>query len=150
MKQRQSALKQCRGTAAIEFALLGPLLLVLLAAAGELGVAMYQTMQVYNAVEAGMLYAAKNGWNQAGIAAAVVNASNMTGMTASPAPVQFCGCPTAGGIISVSCASTCGSGTLAENYIRVSAALPRVSVLPYPSFGLPATLTAQSVLRQAQ
>lgn len=141
------------GTAAIEFALLGPILVILLVATAELGFAMYQTMQVYNAVEAGTLYAAKNGWNQSGIAAAVVSASNMTGLAATPAPFQFCRCPTTSGIASVACTiplPTCASGNSAEYYIEVSAALPRVSFLPYTAFGLPATLTARSILRKAQ
>lgn len=141
------------GTAAIEFALLGPLLLVLLLGAIELGFAMYQTMQIYNAVEAGTMYAAANGWNQSGIASAVVNASNIAKLDASPAPLQFCGCPTTGGIIPVTCTvplPTCATGNSAEYYIEISAVLPRVSLLPYPSFGLPATLTARSILRKLQ
>jgi Flp pilus assembly protein TadG len=149
----QARRRRDAGTAAIEFALLGPLLLALLGAAAELGFAMYQTMQVYNAAEAGMMYAAKNGWNQTGIASAVANATNLSGVTATPAPLLFCGCPATSGITTVTCTTplpTCASGNSAEYYIQVSAALTRVSLFSYSLFGLPATLTAQSILRRVQ
>lgn len=55
------------GTAAIEFGLFIPFLLILFTGTVELGFAMYEAMQVNNAAEAGMLYAAKNGWDSAGI-----------------------------------------------------------------------------------
>ena len=60
------------GTAAIEFALFLPFLLLLLTGTVELGFSAYEAMQVNNAVEAGALYAAKNGWNSASIASATV------------------------------------------------------------------------------
>ena len=53
------------GTSAIEFALMTPFLVVLLGGVVEFGFAMYEEMQVNAAVEAGILYAAANGWNSA-------------------------------------------------------------------------------------
>jgi len=138
------------GAAAIEFALLGPLLLILLVGAVELGFAMYQAMQVYNAVEAGVVYAMSKGWDEAGISTAVVNGSTVPGLTATPAPVQFCGCPEAGGIAEVACTDplpTCVDGDRAGQYIRISAALPHQTILPFPSLGLPPTMTARSIIR---
>jgi Flp pilus assembly protein TadG len=78
---------------AIEFALIVPVLLMLLVGVVEVGHGVYQAMQVMDAAEAGGLYVAKHGWNSAAITAAVVNATGESGMTASPAPSQFCGCP---------------------------------------------------------
>jgi Flp pilus assembly protein TadG len=135
------------GTAALEFGLAAPLLLIMLMGLVELGSAMYQTMQVYNAVEAGALYAAKNGYDAAAISAAVVNATGTPGITATPAPVQFCGCPDASGIVETACNATCNDGKPPGQYVRISAALTRVTILPYPALGLPDTLTAQSVVR---
>jgi Flp pilus assembly protein TadG len=96
------------GTAAIEFGLFIPVLLILLMGTAELGLLMYEGMQVNNAVEAGALYAAKNGWDLtadptgATIVTAVQNASvlptGLNTLAATPAPSQFCGCPTATGI----------------------------------------------------
>jgi len=135
------------GTAAIEFALAVPVLLVLLMGVVEVGFAMYQAMQVYNSVEAGTVYAAKNGFDPAGIAAAVVNASGTQGITATPAPENFCGCPDAGGIVAAACGSPCADGNPSGEYVRISAALSHETILPYPGLPLPATLTAQSIIR---
>jgi Flp pilus assembly protein TadG len=135
------------GTAALEFGLAAPLLLIMLMGLVELGSTMYQTMQVYNAVEAGALYAAKNGYDAAAISTAVVNATGTPGISATPAPVEFCGCPDSGGIVETACNATCNDGKPAGQYVRISAALTRVTILPYPALGLPETLTAQSVVR---
>ena len=139
--------RRVEGSAAIEFGLAIPLLLTLLMGAVEVGYAMYEAMQVYNSVEAGMLYAAKHGFNATGIANAVVNATSTTGITATPAPVQFCGCPSAAGITTISCSSTCTGNVTPGQYVRISAALNHTTILPYPGLDLPTTLTAQSVLR---
>lgn len=138
------------GTAAIEFALLGPLLLLLLVAVVELGFAMFQAMQVYNAVEAGVVYATKNDWDETSVASAVVNASSVSGMAATPAPAIFCGCPQANGIAVMTCTDplpSCADGNPAGQYGRISAALPHLTILPYPALPLPSTLTARSIIR---
>ncbi|MGO8847274.1 MAG: TadE family protein, partial [Methylocella sp.] len=79
-----------------------PLLLIVLTGTVELGFLMYEAMQVNNAVEAGALYAAANSFNAANITSAVTNASvlptGLNTLTATPAPTQFCGCPTAAGV----------------------------------------------------
>lgn len=136
------------GTAAIEFALACPFLLVLILGLVELGFGAYQEMQVEDAAEAGALYAAINGFNAAGISAAVVNAVGPdSGVTASPAPVEFCGCPAAAGITAVACSSTCSNGDAPGEYVQVYAALPHQTILSYPGLPLPATLTGQSIVR---
>jgi TadE-like protein len=139
--------RHCSGSAALEFGLAIPLLLLILMGVVELGNAMYRAMQVYDSVEAGMLYAAQNGFDAAGISAAVVNATGTQDITATPAPEEFCGCPGAGGILPTACNATCNDGSSAGQYVRISAAIPRQTILPYPPLPLPSTLTAQSVLR---
>lgn len=136
------------GTAAIEFAIGSLILVPLLIGTVELGIAMYQAMAVYNAVEAGALYAMKNGWDQALISNAMVNASSVTGLTTTPAPTYFCGCPGAGGITAVTCVSPppCLDGSAAGQYVQVNAALPHTTILAN-TFGLPDTFTATSVVR---
>jgi Flp pilus assembly protein TadG len=135
------------GTAAIEFALCIPIFLVLLVGVIEVGFSMYQAMQVSNAAEAGMIYAAKNGWNAAGITTAVTSASGTQGISATPAPVKFCGCPTAGGLATAACDATCVNGNTPGVYVRVSAALSHQTIIPYPGLPLPTTFTAQSTIR---
>jgi Flp pilus assembly protein TadG len=135
------------GTAAVEFGLFAPLFVLLLVGLVEIGFAMFGSMQVYTAVEAGALYATRNGWSATGISNAVVNSTNVSGVAATPAPSQFCGCPGLSGITVATCGTTCAGGGAVGQYIRVNATLTRTSILT-SSFGLPATLTAQSIVRQ--
>jgi len=135
------------GTAAIEFGLSVPLLLLLLMGAVEFGFYIYEGMQVYNSVEAGMVEAAKNGFSDARISAAVVNATDTKGITATPAPAEFCGCPNATGIVSAACDATCSDGTKPGQYVRISASLSHQTILPYPGLSLQTPLTAHTVLR---
>jgi TadE-like protein len=151
------------GTAAIEFGLFIPVLLILLTGTAEFGLLMYEAMQVNNAVEAGALYAAAKGWNLttdptgAAIATAVVNASilptGLNTLAATPAPAQFCGCPTATGITNMGappppCSATACTGSPAGTYVQVNALLTHTVLIPAPtSWGIPATLSAKAVIR---
>lgn len=137
-----------RGAAAIEFALISPVFLVLLVGMVEVGFAAYQAMQAQDAAEAGALYAAKYGWDPTGITNAVLNATSASGLTASPAPAEFCGCPASGsGITTVNCNSTCPGGSPPGLYISVSASLPHETILPYLNLPIPAVLTAHATVR---
>jgi Flp pilus assembly protein TadG len=140
------------GTAAIEFALFTPLLLIVLTGTVELGFLMYEAMQVNNAVEAGALYAAANSFNAANITSAVTNASvlptGLNTLTATPAPTQFCGCPTAAGVTNLGsppCSATACSGSPAGTYVQVNASLTHTIIIPNP--WVPTTLTAIAVIR---
>jgi len=143
------------GTAAIEFALFLLPLLYLLTGTVELGLLMYEAMQVNNAVEAGMLYAVKNGYNSAAIVTAVQNAGAVYGaggptLAATPAPSQFCGCPSTTGVAAQACATTCIGGTTPGTYVQVNAAINHLTILPGASTlipNLPTTLTATAVAR---
>lgn len=148
------------GTAAIEFGLFIPVLLILLMGTAELGLIMYEGMQVNNAVEAGALYAATNGFNSAAITTAVTNASvlptGLNTLAATPAPTQFCGCPAATGISnsgapaagSCTAYAACADGTTPGLYVQVNASLAHTVLITAPtSWGIPATLTAQATIR---
>jgi Flp pilus assembly protein TadG len=135
------------GVAAIEFALAAPVFLVLLTGLVELGFGLYQAMEVQDAAEAGALYAAKHGWDPAGISDAVVSATGVAGVTASPAPSTFCGCPDAAGIATTLCTATCVGGAPPGQYVQVNAAVPHQTILPYPALPLPATMTGRATVR---
>jgi Flp pilus assembly protein TadG len=137
-----------RATAAVEFALLAPMLLILLAGLVEIGMAVTQGLEVQAAASAGGRYATQHGYTDtSGIAAAVVNATNLTGVTANPAPVVFCGCPTTTGITAVTCATTCTGATAAGYYVQVSAQVSHTAIIPYLGLPLPAVITGQSTVR---
>lgn len=136
------------GTAAIEFGLAVPFLLIVLMGVVELSFAAYEAMQVYGAAEAGTIYAAKNGFSSSGISAAVTSATATTGIAASPAPSQFWGCPTEAGISVVASSSVkCTGGVSPGLYVQVNASLAHATILPYPGLSLPTTFTAKSVVR---
>lgn len=135
------------GVAAIEFAILSPLLVLLLIGLVEIGFASYEAMQAQSAAEAGALYAAKHGWDLTGIEGAVVNATGASGITADPAPQTFCGCPQTGGIIATSCNSTCPGGSPPGQYVEIHASLAHQTILPYPGLPTPLVLKGKSTLR---
>ena len=133
------------GTAAIEFALMTPFLLILIGGVTEIGFAMYEAMQVNAAVEAGVLYAAANGYSTS-ISGAVTDASRLpsayTLTPVTPVISEFCGCPVAtASTASVTnfwlppCSAagyaalrTGGAGT----YVSVKASLHHLGILPTP------------------
>jgi Flp pilus assembly protein TadG len=135
------------GSAAIEFGIAAPLFVILVLGVIEAGYAAYQAMQVQNAVEAGALYAVKHGWDSARISAALVSATDTAGITATPSPTQFCGCPGVSGIISATCSSTCADGNSPGQYVQINAAITRRSLILSTNLPLPATFTAQSIVR---
>jgi Flp pilus assembly protein TadG len=148
MKLRRWGAKMGReGSAAIEFAVFIPTFAIFVTGVIELGFGIYQAVRVSNAAEAGMLYASKNGFNATGISSAVANATGIPGISASPAPTQFCGCPSSTGITTISCSSTCANGNAPGQYIQVNAQIARVSLVSFPGLGLPSTLSATAILR---
>jgi Flp pilus assembly protein TadG len=145
-RQGRGSRRACRGTAALEFGLAVPLLALLITAIVEIGFSMYQAMQVTYAAEAGLAYAAKKGWDSTGIANAATSSTGLSGMSSSP--TQFCGCPSATGIATATCGTTCSSGDTVGQYIKISVSLTRTSIIGTTGFGLPSSFSAQSILRQ--
>jgi hypothetical protein len=135
------------GSAAAEFALLIPLFAILVTGAVELGYTLYQAKRVYDAAEAGILYASQNGFNASGISSAITTSTGIPGMAASPAPSQFCGCPGASGITAVSCSSSCACGDPPGKYISIGVLLTRQSIIAASGLGLPSTLSASAIVR---
>jgi Flp pilus assembly protein TadG len=136
-----------RGSAAIEFGIIAPVLLIMLAGLVEIGFAARESMLVQDAAEAGAGYAMKYGWNSAGISSAVVNATSATTITASPVPSQFCGCPSASGVATVLCTATCTGGTTPGTYVLVSASIAHTAILSNLGLPIPATLVGHATVR---
>ena len=135
------------GVAAIEFAIIVPALIVMTVGTVDLGMGIYRNMQVQNAAQAGAQYAMTNSFDPAQIASIVSGATGMQGISASPVPVQFCGCATSSGVSSVACGSTCPGGAIYGNYVQVSSQGTYTTLLPYPMFASSFTLTGQSTVR---
>ena len=135
------------GVAAIEFALLAPLLILLLIAIIEIGLASYQAMEVQNAAEAGALYAVRHGFDQEGIETAIDNATNLSGLISDPEPTSFCGCPEMDGVNAIGCDFVCPSGDAPGEYVKIHTSFEHETILPYPWMSSPVVLTGEATVR---
>lgn len=142
------ALRDQRGSAAIEFGIIAPVLALVLIATVELGFAMRARMIAQEAASAGALYASQHAFDAAGITgimAATANASNEATITAGT-PTAAYGCPTTTAVTPAAQGDICSDGKPARRYVTVTATVPRVSILG-SDLGLPANLTSTSVVR---
>ena len=135
------------GTAAIEFAFVSLFIIALMLPAADLGVAIYRSVQVQNSAQAGAQYAMLRGFSANGISGAVTAATRYSGVSASPAPIQFCGCPTTTGLSNVPCNSTCPSGLTAGTYVTASAQSTHDTIFRYPTIPAQFPLAAKSTVR---
>src|SRR5438477_2371103 len=116
-----AAARENSGVAAIEFAVIVPLLLLLFVCITDLGLGVYQNMQVGIAAQYGAQYALVNGYDANAISSAVTNSSDLAlGVTST----TFCGCPGGGnGIVQVTgsgaCKANCNDGSAAGTYVKV-------------------------------
>jgi len=136
------------GLSGIEFAIIAPLLALTFIVTVDIGLGVYTKMEVEAAVQAGAEYAALNGYNSSNITSAVSNATTVSGLTVSPAPNQFCGCPSTSGVTTATCGSTCASGEAAGSYVNVGAQATYTTILSYPSIVSSSyTFSSQSTVR---
>jgi Flp pilus assembly protein TadG len=137
------------GTAAVEFAIAAPVLLILVFGAAEIGYSAYQAMQVQDAVEAGAFYVSKHGWNSLGITTAVLNSTDVaSGQLTASAPQPYYGCPgSTGVVVAASSTATCATGNPPGQYAQINATLTRKSLIPNSGLPLPTAFTAQSIVR---
>lgn len=136
-----------RGTAAIEFAIVGSVLVTLLLAGVDLGMAFYSDMQVETSAQSGAEYAAVHGFDATAITSAVTHATSASGIDASPAPFQFCGCVSASAVTGATCGTVCPDGMTAGSYVTVTAARSYSTLIPYPSLPASFTQVATSTVR---
>jgi Flp pilus assembly protein TadG len=138
-----------RGATIVEFAVILPMLMTAVAGLCDFGLAAYASIQVQQAVQLGAQYALEKGWDQNGIATAVVQSGSALGgsIVATPAPTKTCGCPSSSGVTAADCTSgTCGVDTV-YTYVTVSAQLTYNTILPWPGVPNSYTFSAQSMVR---
>jgi Flp pilus assembly protein TadG len=138
---RISRAEQGAGTAAVEFALLASLFMIIVAGTADFGYWIYAASELTAAVSAGSQYAANNGGmvatNPSGLATAIstiVNNANGTGWATSTvnvnnscsSPCTSCYCPTGtpgswtwGS--AVKCGSACTGGGVAGQFVTITA-----------------------------
>src|SRR5262245_5454671 len=109
--------RAAEGNSAVEFGLAMPILMGLLVPVADLGIAFAEQIQVTQAAQAGAQYALLHGYDSTAITSAVTNGTTLSGVSASPAPTQSCGCPTGTAITSATCGSACANGESAGSYV---------------------------------
>jgi Flp pilus assembly protein TadG len=135
------------GVAAIEFAIMGAVLALVLVCTIDLGLGLYQKMEVQTAAQVGAQYAAEHGFDANTISTIVQNSASGLTVSASPAPSQSCGCPGASGVVPATCGSACADGNAAGVYVTVSSAGTYTTILPYPILPNTFSLASQSTVR---
>ena len=89
---KHGLLRSRRGAAAIEFAIVGPMLVMLATGMYDLGTLLYRQMEVSNAARVGAANVTLRGWDVSNIIQAVRDANGNSTINAAPAPNLFCGC----------------------------------------------------------
>jgi len=142
------------GVAAIELAMVSPLLVTGVLGAGEVGFTIFRQTQVQFAAQAGADYALAHGFIATGtqsISNAIVNATTYTAIAATPAPKQFCGCPSASGVTVAGgappCTAVCSGGFTAGTYVTASSQAQFSPIIPNPWQTSTVTLAAQATVR---
>ncbi|MBI5085063.1 MAG: pilus assembly protein [Acidobacteria bacterium] len=133
-----------KGGAAIEMALLGPILILLTAGAIDIGRVMYTGMEAATAARAGVQYGAQStetSTDYAGMQTTALNAApNVSGLTAVAAKVCTCSTISAG---TVGCNTTCATGSL-KAYVTVTSRITFRTLLPYP--GVPSSMPVKQTV----
>jgi Flp pilus assembly protein TadG len=146
------------GVAAIELAMVAPLLVTGVLGAGELSFTVFRQTQVIFAAQAGVDWALAHGFIATGtqsISSAITNATTYEpAITATPAPSQFCGCPSATGVVqetacgtTCTCTATCSSGFTAGVYVQANSQALFSPIIPNPWQKSTLTLKAQAMVR---
>src|SRR5436309_9837798 len=135
------------GVAAVELALIAPVLTLMMVAVTDIGMGIYRKMQVEDAAQIGAQYAMRNGFDANAISNAVIRATTFSSITASPAPIKFCGCATGPAITTVSCGTICPGGAVAGTYTRGSAQATYSALLNYQIVPQNYNFSAQSTAR---
>jgi Flp pilus assembly protein TadG len=133
------------GSAMVEFALIAPLLLLLLAGVLDYSMALRTAIAVSDAARAGAHYGSlseANAGDVAGMQAAALNAvPNLTGMTVTA--VRSCKCPNGS---AVSCTGSCTGGAISV-FAEVTTQSTAQNAFSYPGLSFSGAISAKAVMR---
>lgn len=135
------------GAAAIEFGVVVPMLALMVTAVIDIGLGVHSKMQLEDAAQAGVQWAIRNGFDATAISTAVTSATNNSTITATPAPVQYCGCASGSSISSATCGTPCPDGAQAGTYVTVSAQATFNTMINYPAVPSTYNFATQSTAR---
>jgi Flp pilus assembly protein TadG len=135
-----------RGVAAIEFAAIATLLVIMTLATVSLGMGFHNRLLVENAAHAGARYAMVKGLDLEGIAGAARYASHSNDIAVS-VPEEFFGCPSAAGVTRVDQNASCPDETESGRYVTVSTQGSYTPIFRLPMIASSFSFTAHSTVR---
>ena len=141
-KGRAKNLRSERGNAAVELALLAPILLVMLVGAVDMGMLIRERMQLASAARAGIQYAIQgigNAGDTAGMQAAATGATNL--VAANIVATAACECSDGTAVV---CTGVCGDS---EMYVRVGVTESYRTFFSYPLIDNPVSLAEDAIVR---
>lgn len=111
--------RRCRlGTAAVEFALITPVLLIIIMGLVDFGLAMFKKMELTGAVRSGAQLAMMDSSNTTVIKDAVVDASGNSITSSDVSTTSFCECADESTVV---CGETCGDGSSNRTFMTITA-----------------------------
>jgi Flp pilus assembly protein TadG len=139
-----------RGTAAIEFAIACPTVLIMFGGLADFGLALWDKTMLANAVAQGGYYAAVTGTSVSAttVKTLVQGASKLSSVSATVSgPACYCitGSPLA--LAAATCNSTCTDTTTAGYFVQIRATYTYNSLLPFYSKLNNPTLVEQTIVR---
>jgi Flp pilus assembly protein TadG len=142
---RQTSWWWRRGVAGLEFALCAPLLLLMLAALSDLGLALRSKLLLASGVANAASYAilTQGTASATSLASIVKSASTLSGVQVPPPPAPACFCPNGSPVSlkAATCGSTCANGAQAGTYVSISATYTYVPLMPGYAFVANTTLS---------
>ena len=152
------------GVAAIELAIIAPILLLCTLCVADLGRFALAKTWVTDAASAGAEYAAAHADDEqyaptypmgsafsAAIATVATSATPATNISVSPTPSSSYGCATATGVTVSTQGATCPSGTstggTVGEYVSVTATMPFTALFSAAGISYPSTITRTAVVR---
>lgn len=126
-----------RGVAALEFALSAPLLLVMLAAIADLGLAMRSKMLLASGVANAAHYAVlTQGAATSATLQAIVQDASTLGSVSTTVSAASCFCPSGSPVtlLTATCGNTCSNGATAGTYQTITATYAYVPLMPGYNF----------------
>jgi Flp pilus assembly protein TadG len=156
--------RDCSGLAAIELAIIAPVLFLCTLCVADLGRYALDKTWVTSAASAGAEYAAAHADDpsyaptypmgsdfSAAIATAATSATPSANISVSPTPSSYYGCATSTGVTASTQGATCPSGTstggLVGEYVSVTATMPFTALFSAAGIAYPSTITSTAVVR---
>jgi Flp pilus assembly protein TadG len=140
-------IKDKSGVAAIEFALIGPMILLILIGAFDYGNYINQVMQLENVTRTAAEYVVEGG-DIDNIQTDVISLSNLSDLNTNPVTVTAqlaCACRDETVVADCTDADACGANDYTRQFIEVTLSRTYTPIMPYP--GLPDSVTLGGSVR---